>query len=341
MRLSVRKTKSPSVVLAPMAGITDSPTRVISGEMGADLCFTEMVSAAGMVHDRLRSGQLLEKLPYESEPVAHIYGGDADIMAEAACIISECGGYAGIDINAGCPVRKVVKGGGGTALMKDISNLAKIVSATVAQTNLPVTLKTRIGLHPEEVCIFDIIRAVEDAGGAGIAIHGRFASSRHQGEVNIQLLREAVEKSSIPIIVNGGIKSASDALRLLNETGAAGVMIGRGAIGNPWIFSEIHDALNGAELSGSPVRHILEVLEKLKRHFEMALEFKHLLKTKYPDRLCTDKDPELSTVHNFRHYMFNYFKGRPGSLELRRRMDRYTSIADIMHAIEEFIIAKT
>lgn len=333
-----RKTERPAVMLAPMAGITDAAMRVVSGEMGASLCFTEMVSAEGLVHDSLRTSQLLEKLPGETQPVAHIYGGNPDSMAEAARIITERGGYAGIDINAGCPVRKVMKCGGGAALMQNPTLVGRIVSAIVAHTDLPVTLKTRIGLHPGAVTVFDIVKAVEDSGGAGVTVHGRFASLMHSGLVDLELLRQTVESAGIPVVVNGGVKSAADALALLSATGAAGVMIGRGALGNPWLFSEIRAALGGAEPAAPRSQSDSEIVAMLKRHFTLSLDLKTLLKSKYPPELCTCKDPELSAVHDFRHYMFNYFKGRPGSLVLRRRMDEYETIPDVMRAIEEHVL---
>lgn len=331
------KTERPAVMLAPMAGITDAAMRVVSGEMGASICFTEMVSAEGLVHDSLRTSQLLEKLPGEPQPVAHIYGGNPDSMAEAARIITERGGYAGIDINAGCPVRKVMKCGGGAALMQNPTLVGRVVSAIVAHTDLPVTLKTRIGLHPGAVTVFDMVKAVEDSGGTGVTVHGRFASLMHSGPVDLELLRQTVESAGIPIVVNGGIKSAKDALELLSATGAAGVMIGRGALGNPWLFSEIREAIEGADPATTRTRFDSEIVAMLKRHFTLSVELKKQLKSKSPQELCTCNDPELSAVHDFRHYMFNYFKGRPGSLILRRNMDQYETIDDVMRAIEDVV----
>lgn len=325
-------------MLAPMAGITDAAMRVISGEMGATHCFTEMVSSEGLIHDSMRTSQLLERLPGESEPVAHIYGGDPVSMGEAARIITERGGYAGIDINAGCPVRKVMNCGGGAALMQNPALVGRIVSAIVSHTHLPVTLKTRIGVRPGAVTVFDIVKAVEDSGGAGVAVHGRFASRMHNGSVDTELLRQTVESAGIPVIVNGGVKSAADALELLSATGAAGVMIGRGTLGNPWLFKEIEDALDGAEAVPSRKRSDSEIIAMLKRHITLSLELKKLINSKYPPELSTCKDPELSAVHDFRHYMFNYFKGRPGSLVLRRNMDKYYTISDVMQAIEEHVL---
>ena len=328
----------PSVHLAPMAGVTDAAMRLVSWRHGAECCATEMVSAMGLANDSLRTFQLLEKLPNEGPLVAHLYGGDAASMAEAARLVTERGGFVGIDINAGCPVQKVMKCGGGAALMRDAKLVGQMVKAMVAATNLPVTLKTRIGLHPQAVTIFDIAKAVGDAGGAGIAVHGRFASDEHRGDVHFELLRAAVECTPLPVVVNGGIRCAADAVEIIEKTGAAGVMVGRGAMGNPWLFGEIVAAFEGGGVVETRRHAKAEILEKVKEHLALSLAFKEGVRSKYPATICSYPDPELSAVHDFRHYLFNYFKGWPGSAEMRRKMDNYLTIDEVLRAIEKLAV---
>ena len=328
----------PSVHLAPMAGITDAAMRMISWRHGAEQCSTEMVSSMGLANDSLRTFQLLEKLPEEGPLVAHLYGGDAASMAEAARLVTERGGFVAIDINAGCPVQKVMKCGGGAALMRDANLVGKIVKAMVAATNLPVTLKTRIGLHQQAVTIFDIAQAVEDAGGSGLAVHGRFASDEHRGDVHFELLRAAVDCTKLPVVVNGGIQCAADAVQMIDRTGAAGVMVGRGAMGNPWLFGEIVTAFEGGDVVETRRHAKAEIIEKLKEHLALSLSFKEKVRSIYPAAICSYPDPELSAVHDFRHYLFNYFKGWPGSAELRRKMDNYLTIDEVLRAIEKLAV---
>jgi len=250
-----------------MADVTDAPMRAMSRRGGADVCTTEMVSAEGLVRGSLRTRTLMARLPEEGPLVVQLYGGDPGGMAAAAELAEAHGGFVGIDVNAGCPVPKVLKCGGGAALLRNPALVGRMVAAMKARTRLPVTVKTRIGPAPGEVAVFDIIHAVEDAGGDGLAVHGRFASAGHAGPVDHDLLKRAVAATRLPVVVNGGVNAAADALALLRATGAAGVMVGRGAIGNPWLFRSLCQ-----EPEAAPPTHA-EVCAQLYEHVEQLRAF--------------------------------------------------------------------
>jgi len=329
--------KRPALHLAPMAGVTEAPMRVMSHRMGADVCTTEMVSAVGLSRGSVRTQFLMDRHPQEGPLIVQLYGGDVASMASATRIATKYGEFVGIDINAGCPVPKVLKCGGGAALMHDPKLIGRMVAAMAAETTLPITVKTRIGLHPEAVTIFDVIHAVEDAGGAGISLHGRFASAGHGGAVDLDLLAQAVACTPLPVVVNGGINTAADALALFNATGAAGLMVGRGAIGNPWIFREIAQAFDAGNET-PPAPHSLEdAMEALKAHLALALEFYERVRSKCPEDAMPSQSPEAMAACSFRLYLFNYFKGVPGSVALRREMASCTTFAAIFNAIEKCI----
>lgn len=317
----------PALHLAPMADVTDAPMRAMSRRGGADVCTTEMVSAEGLVRGSLRTRTLMARLPEEGPLVVQLYGGDPGGMAAAAELAEAHGGFVGIDVNAGCPVPKVLKCGGGAALLRNPALVGRMVAAMKARTRLPVTVKTRIGPAPGEVAVFDIIHAVEDAGGDGLAIHGRFASAGHAGPVDHDLLKRAVAATRLPVVVNGGVNAAADALALLRATGAAGVMVGRGAIGNPWLFGEIAAALDGAPARVAG-RCAAAALDALKEHLALAVAFQTMLRRLYPD--VVPEDVEARAVASFRLHLFNYFKGMPGASALRRDMARCRSVADVI-----------
>ncbi len=329
--------KHPTLHLAPMAGVTDAAMRVMSHRMGAEVCYTEMVSAMGLTRGSVRTRLLMDRHPQEGLLIVQLYGGNVASLASAARMATEYGGFVGLDVNAGCPVPKVLKCGGGAALMHDPKLIGRMVSAMVAETSLPVTVKTRIGLHPGAVTVFDVIKAVEDSGGAGISIHGRFASAGHTGAVNLELLAQAVACTRLPVVVNGGITTAADAVALINATEPAGLMIGRGAIGNPWLFREIARALDAGGVIQTESRSVNDVIEALKTHVALAVEFFEMCRQDCPDDALPTLSPEAMAVCSFRLYLFNYFKGFPGSVALRREMAGCTTFAALFNAIEQCI----
>lgn len=329
----------PAILLAPMADVSDAPMRAMSSRGGADRCTTEMVSAEGLVRGSSRTHALLARLPEEGPLVVQLYGGDPDRLAAAAEIAEAHGGFVGIDLNAGCPVPKVLKCGGGAALLRNPALVGRIVAAMKARTRLPVTVKTRLGPAPGEVAVFDILHAVEDAGGDGVAVHGRFASAGHAGPVDARLLAEAVAATRLPVVVNGGVNRAADAVALLRATGAAGVMVGRGAIGSPWLFGEIAAALDGAPpAEDCAVRSAAQALEALRTHLALAVAFQAMLRGQCPD--VVPDDPEARAVASFRLHLFHYFKGMPGASVLRREMARCRTVADVLAAAERTTVLR-
>lgn len=234
-----------NLVLAPMAGITDTPFRLLCLEGGAGLVCAEMVSSSALKYGNERSKNML-KLSAKEHPLSmQIFGGDVQTLSLAAKLAQEAGADI-IDINAGCPVKKVNKAGAGCVLLKDLVKLEEMVSAVVKSVKIPVTLKTRIGLTENNILTKDIVNLAINAGASALILHGRVASKMHNGAVNLEELYKAAElaRNKITLIVNGGINKPEEAKTLL-ETKADGIMIGRGAIGNPFIFKQIEDFLTG------------------------------------------------------------------------------------------------
>ena len=329
--------RSPTLWLAPMAEITDSPFRQIAKSFGADELVSEMISSAGLSRGNLRTRMMLEHSDDEKPLHVQLYGGDPDEMAEASRIAAELGA-ASININAGCPVPKVLKCGGGAALMRSPAKIGEMVAKIRAASNLPVTVKTRIGLHPDNITIFEVLKAAEANGATEIAVHGRFASAGHGGPVNMPLLAETVATAKIPVTVNGGINSAADALQIHRETFAAGLMIGRAAIGRPWIFAEIRAAFESGANESESTANADSTVSKAKKiftaHIQKILSHYGDLVAKYPEQ---EPDPEKSALRAFTCYLFRYFSGISGSNEIRRNMNSCKTVADIFQLLDEHL----
>ncbi len=327
----------PRIFLAPMANVTDSAMRVISAEGGAQECRTEMVGAAGLARGALRTFQFLERLPCERTPLtAHIYGSDPYDIEKASAEIRSAGGFAGLEINGGCPVPKVMRSGAGAALMDKPALIERLVAAAVSGSGgMPVSFKTRAGFDPGRVTVYDCVRAAENGGASAVVVHGRFVSAMHSGPVRRDLIRCAVEAVGIPVIANGGVRSGGDAVSLLAETGAAGVMVGQGAMGNPWIFEEIGAAFRSEP---APPRPDFEaILGMLIRHLALSMELRAQVNSRFPEDVLPNETPEAGAVHDFRRFMFHYFRGMRGVTDLRREMDSYRTVEDIISAARERI----
>ena len=232
-----------NLVLAPMAGITDSPFRILCLKGGAGLVCAEMVSAHALHYGNARSGRMLQVSPKEHPVSMQIFGSDADTIAQAARN-AEAAGADIVDLNAGCPVKKINKAGAGCVLMKDPDHLARLVEAAVKAVKVPVTLKTRIALNHKEFLGARLARLAQEAGAAAVIMHARAAVDVHSGPPNVEALAEVCRAVTIPVIGNGGVLCAQDAKQFL-QAGCAGVMIGRGAVGNPLIFNDIARELQG------------------------------------------------------------------------------------------------
>jgi nifR3 family TIM-barrel protein len=293
----------PPVLLAPMAGYTDAAFRSVCKRFHCGAVFTEMVNAAGIVHGSRRTLHLLETAPGERPVAAHLYAREPGPLAEAAAIVEKLGKFDFIDINCGCPVRKIVAKGAGVALMKNPETIQAMVRAVRAAVSLPVTIKTRLGLSPDKMNISEVARGAQEGGASALFLHARFASNRHTGAPDWEALARIKSELAIPVIGNGGISSATDVPRMLRETGVDGVMIGRAAVGHPWIFGEIYALLAGLSFAPpSPEERRAIIAE----HFERLVELKTKeLKYRKRARLPADQ----GAAAHFKSHLFRYLSG--------------------------------
>ncbi|MDE6996466.1 MAG: tRNA dihydrouridine synthase DusB, partial [Oscillospiraceae bacterium] len=259
------------LALAPMAGVTDAAYRQICSELGAGLTVTELVSAKALCYQDKKSRQLLQPFPGEAPFAAQIFGSDAACMAEAAQIAAEASGAQLLDINMGCPVGKVVSSGDGAALMKDPEKAARLAEAVVKASPVPVTVKMRRGWDKGSINAVELSKMLEQAGVSAITVHGRTRVQMYGGAADWSTIREVKAAVSIPVIANGDVFSAADAVRILDQTGADMAMIGRGCFGNPWIFREARAALEGEPIPERPP--LAERCDTAVRQIELAARY--------------------------------------------------------------------
>lgn len=260
-----------NLILAPMAGVTDLPFRLLCKEQGCGLMYTEMVSAKAILYKNRNTGPLMEVRP-EEEPVAlQLFGSDPEIVSDIAAQVED-GPYAFIDINMGCPVPKIVNNGEGSALMKNPKLVEEILTALVKKVKKPVTVKFRKGFDDDHINAVEIARIAESCGVSAVAVHGRTRAQFYSGKADWDIIRQVKEAVKIPVIGNGDIFTPEDAKRMLEETGCDGLMIARGAKGNPWIFSRTLHYLETGELLGPPDKE--ELKETILRHAQLQIQFK-------------------------------------------------------------------
>lgn len=259
------------LVLAPMAGVTDLPFRLLCKEHGVGLVCMEMVSAKAIYYKNKNTEQLLEIYPQERPVSLQLFGSDADIIAEMAAKIEDRP-FDILDFNMGCPVPKVVNNGEGSALMKNPKLVEEILTKLVRAVKKPVTVKIRKGFDEEHVNAVEIARIAESCGVAAVAVHGRTRQQYYSGHADWDIIRQVKEAVQIPVIGNGDLHTAEDVCRMKEQTGCDGFMIGRGAQGNPWIFEQIlHKLETGEEL---PRPTVQEVTEMVLRHARLQVEIK-------------------------------------------------------------------
>ncbi len=322
------------VMLAPMAGYSDAVMRLLARRCRCGMGFTEVTSAEGIARGSRLSLYILETAPGEQPVAAHLYGADPGRIAEAAVHIEQTGRFQAVDLNCGCPVPKIVAKGAGAALMKNPGQIARIVRALTQAVTLPITVKTRLGPAPGTPTIEEVACAAEESGARALAIHARFASDRHTGPVRWDLLAEVKARRRIPIIGNGGVRTASDVFRLASETGVDGVMIGKAAIGNPWIFEEAWALGQGrAYTPPTPAERRALIEEHLAR----------LICHKAGDpadkgRRAT-RNPEQAGVLHFRAHLSGYARGYDRATEVRRGLESMRTPADVMAAVDVLLAA--
>jgi tRNA-dihydrouridine synthase B len=317
------------VVLAPMAGYTDSGMRAISREFGCALTFTEVVSAEGIVHGSARTLDLLRTADGEWPVVAHLYGSKPETLARAAAFVETCGRFAAVDLNCGCPVPKIVARGAGSALMRQPERVEAIVAAMCRATALPVTVKTRIGL---DVGIGDglaVARAAEQGGAAMVSVHARLAAARHSGPADWEALARIREQLRIPVVGNGGVQRPEDVRRMAASTGVAGVMVGRAAVGNPWFFRDVRALARGEDPKPPTDRERREVILN---HLDRMIT---LMEHPYPRKRVRrpSHSPARLASTEFRGHLARYLAGTPGWPLVRRRLNGIKSPADIAEAV--------
>ncbi|MEA3239412.1 MAG: tRNA-dihydrouridine synthase [Candidatus Bipolaricaulota bacterium] len=319
----------PPIILAPMAGYTDSTFRTICLERGCGLVFTELVSSAGIVRDNMRTLNILHTGSDERPIAAHIYGSDPDVMARAAQRVAMLGRFALIDINAGCPVPKIVRKGAGVALMRDPAHLRDIVRAVVGAVSLPVTVKTRLGISPDTMNIIEVAHAVEEGGASALFLHARLATAGHGGPVNLDALRRIKAELSIPVIGNGGIGNGADAIRMLQETGVDGVMVGKAAIGNHWIFSEIASLLGGDAYHPPQASDWLDAMATHLRGLYAAMSKEN------DQRKRPRPFPERAACNRFRGHLTKYLKHAGCPPRTRRELLKQEEVEPLLRLAAE------
>jgi nifR3 family TIM-barrel protein len=308
------------LLLAPMEDVSDPPFRAVCKDKGADLMYTEFISSEGLIRDAIKSRQKLDIFDYEKPVGIQIFGGDEDSLALASKIVDATNPDL-LDINFGCPVKKVALKGAGAGVLKDVDLMIRLTTACVKSTRLPVTVKTRLGWDDHTKNIEEVAERLQDAGIKALAIHGRTRAQMYKGEAQWELIAKVKEnpRITIPIFGNGDIDSAEKAVEYKNKYGVDGIMIGRAAIGYPWIFNEIKHFVKTGEHLPSPT--VEDRVEVCKKHLHRSFEW---------------KGPKVGIFEMRRHYT-NYLKGLPGIKDYRLRLVTLESVDEIVAVLDEFV----
>lgn len=297
-------------ILAPMAGVTDLPFRLLCKEQGAGLLCMEMVSAKAIQYNNRNTKALLEIHPEELPVSLQLFGSEPDTISEIAKRIEELP-FAILDINMGCPVPKIVRNGEGSALMKNPKLVHEIVSKTVKAIQKPVTVKIRKGFDDTCINAVEVAKIIEDAGASAVAVHGRTREQYYSGKADWEIIRQVKGAVTIPVIGNGDVVSGESAIAMMEQTGCDGVMIGRGAQGNPWIFSELVEYERTGKI---PERPNLEELKKMiLRHAQLQVEYKG----------------EYLGIREMRKHVSWYTTGLPNSARLRAKINAVESLVEL------------
>ena len=311
-----------NIILAPMAGVSDLPFRVLCSEMGAGMVCMEMISAKAIMYNNRNTEGLLEIHPDETKVSLQLFGNDPGIIAYQASRIEDRP-YDILDINMGCPVPKVVNNGEGSALLKNPILVGEIVEAVVKQTHKPVTIKIRKGFDEEHINAPEIAHVAEESGASAVTVHGRTREQYYSGEADWDVIARVKDRVKIPVIGNGDVVDGPTAERMMQQTGCDGVAIGRAAQGNPWIFREVLHYLETGESLPRPSGE--ERYEMIKRHAALNLEYKG----------------EYTGIREMRKHLAWYSSGITGGASMRRRINEMESMEDIINIAGELFIGLT
>ncbi|MCD6436063.1 MAG: tRNA dihydrouridine synthase DusB [Clostridiales bacterium] len=317
--MKIENVEIPSgLVLGPMAGVTDFAFRKICREFGLEMSYTEMVSSKGIYYKDKKTMNLL-KIGIEEHPIGvQIFGSDPIIMSEAVKHIQEVVKYDILDINMGCPTPKIVNNGDGSALLKNIKQARKIVEAVKGVSNKPVTVKIRIGWEDNEG-IINFAKMIEDSGADAISVHGRTRSQMYTGKANWDIIKSIKKELNIPVIGNGDIFTAKDAIEKISESGVDGIMIARGAQGNPWLMRDIIMYQKTGEIPDRP--ELNEIIDIIKKQLMYAVE---------------DKG-EYRAIVELRKHIGWYIKGIKNSAKIRNKVNKATDIREFENCINELL----
>lgn len=308
------------LLLAPMEDVSDPPFRAVCKDNGADLMYTEFISSEGLIRDAIKSRQKLDIFEYERPIGIQIFGGDEEAMALSAKIVEAVNPNL-VDINFGCPVKKVVCKGAGAGVLKNVPLMIRLTDAVVKSTSLPVTVKTRLGWDDNSTNIEEVAERLQDVGIKALSIHGRTRSQMYKGEADWRLIAEVKNnpRISIPIFGNGDIDTPQKALEYKNRYGVDGIMIGRAAIGYPWIFNEIKNYIKTGEQLPSPT--IQQRVDVIRKHLHKSVEWKGNM---------------LGILEMRRHYT-NYLKGFPHVKEFRTKLVTLKTVEEIEEVLQEIV----
>lgn len=316
MKIGNIKLSAP-LALAPMAGVTDLPFRLICRRLGCGLTVSEMVSAKGLLYKNVKTTEMLRIDAGERPTAIQLFGSVPQELAAAATIIEQSGADI-IDFNMGCPVPKIVNNGEGSALMKNPALAYEILAAMTEAVQIPVTVKFRAGWDDAHRNAVEIAQAAERAGVAAIAVHGRTRQQFYEGKADWSIIAQVKRAVRVPVFGNGDVFTVEDGLRMLRETGADGLMLGRGADGNPWLFQRLQAALAGEKVPELPT--VDERLDLAAEHLRLLIDFKG----------------EYISVREMRRHISAYLKGMPHAAEFRGRFHKVDTRAQFMALLEEY-----